>query len=200
MGRNEVENCDIKFGTSSKRRQCAELVTICDQFQTASGSGLPADSIYRARRDHGGDGVEQSRSRGDERVCSAGLHADAGTTGRQRRHPETAGRNRQDAAGARLGVAHHLDNAATAARAGVRSAAAPHWLQAGERMIALKDSHFAWMTALWLAGCGQQFVAAAETAAPPGGGFVDVTRESGVAEGLARHYERHPKWWLSGVN
>jgi len=31
-------------------------------------------------------------------------------------------------------------------------------------------------------------------------GFIDVTRESGLAEAMARHYETHPKWWLSGVN
>src|SRR5881296_3213620 len=31
-------------------------------------------------------------------------------------------------------------------------------------------------------------------------GFVDVTMESGVTEATARHYERHPKWWLSGLN
>src|SRR5439155_12796962 len=32
------------------------------------------------------------------------------------------------------------------------------------------------------------------------GGFVDVTKSSGVAAAIARHYERHPKWWLSGLN
>jgi hypothetical protein len=30
--------------------------------------------------------------------------------------------------------------------------------------------------------------------------FANVTRESGVADAMARHYEMHPKWWLSGVN
>ena len=30
--------------------------------------------------------------------------------------------------------------------------------------------------------------------------FANVTQESGVAEAMARHYEAHPKWWLSGVN
>ncbi|MBI3877169.1 MAG: VCBS repeat-containing protein, partial [Verrucomicrobia bacterium] len=35
---------------------------------------------------------------------------------------------------------------------------------------------------------------------PPGGAFIDVTQSSGVGEALARHYERHPKWWLSGLN
>jgi hypothetical protein len=33
-----------------------------------------------------------------------------------------------------------------------------------------------------------------------GAPFVNVTRESGVADAMARHYEVHPKWWLSGVN
>jgi hypothetical protein len=33
--------------------------------------------FHRARSDHGGDGVEQSRSRGDERICGAGVHANA---------------------------------------------------------------------------------------------------------------------------
>ena len=42
MGRLEVANCDFKFGSCSNRRRCAELVTICDQFQTASGRGLPS--------------------------------------------------------------------------------------------------------------------------------------------------------------
>lgn len=35
---------------------------------------------------------------------------------------------------------------------------------------------------------------------PPAPGFTDVTRESGVAEAIARHYATHPKWWLSGLN
>jgi hypothetical protein len=39
------------------------------------------------------------------------------------------------------------------------------------------------------------FVCAAEN-----GAFVDVTKSSGVGDALARHYERHPKWWLSGLN
>lgn len=30
--------------------------------------------------------------------------------------------------------------------------------------------------------------------------FANVTRESGIADALARHYEAHPNWWLSGVN
>jgi hypothetical protein len=30
--------------------------------------------------------------------------------------------------------------------------------------------------------------------------FVNVTHESGLADAMARHYELHPKWWLSGVN
>src|SRR5204863_9276198 len=31
-------------------------------------------------------------------------------------------------------------------------------------------------------------------------GFADATRSSGVGEAISRHYERHPKWWLSGLN
>jgi hypothetical protein len=31
-------------------------------------------------------------------------------------------------------------------------------------------------------------------------GFADATKSSGVSEAIARHYERHPKWWLSGLN
>jgi hypothetical protein len=30
--------------------------------------------------------------------------------------------------------------------------------------------------------------------------FTNVTKPSGVSEAMARHYEVHPKWWLSGVN
>jgi hypothetical protein len=29
---------------------------------------------------------------------------------------------------------------------------------------------------------------------------VDVTKASGVSDAVARHYERHSKWWLSGLN
>jgi len=47
--------------------------------------------FHRARRDHGGDDFEQSRSRGDERVCGAGVPADARATGGQRSDPQTAG-------------------------------------------------------------------------------------------------------------
>jgi imidazolonepropionase-like amidohydrolase len=31
-------------------------------------------------------------------------------------------------------------------------------------------------------------------------GFVDVTKSSGAGDAIDRHYERHPKWWLSGLN
>src|ERR1043165_8404285 len=31
-------------------------------------------------------------------------------------------------------------------------------------------------------------------------GFGDVTESSGVADAIARHYERHPKWWFSCLN
>jgi hypothetical protein len=30
--------------------------------------------------------------------------------------------------------------------------------------------------------------------------FTRVTKESGLADAIKRHYEQHPKWWLSGVN
>jgi hypothetical protein len=30
--------------------------------------------------------------------------------------------------------------------------------------------------------------------------FTDVTKESGIGDAIARHYEKHPKWWLSGLN
>src|SRR4029434_8845852 len=29
--------------------------------------------------------------------------------------------------------------------------------------------------------------------------FTDVTKESGVSEIVAKHYEQFPKWWLSGL-
>jgi hypothetical protein len=31
-------------------------------------------------------------------------------------------------------------------------------------------------------------------------GFADATKSSGLTDAIARHYERHPKWWLSGLN
>ena len=30
--------------------------------------------------------------------------------------------------------------------------------------------------------------------------FTDLTKQAGVTEAMARHYDAHPKWWLSGVN
>jgi hypothetical protein len=30
--------------------------------------------------------------------------------------------------------------------------------------------------------------------------FVDVTKTSGVGDAVQHHYQRHPKWWLSGLN
>lgn len=41
---------------------------------------------------------------------------------------------------------------------------------------------------------------AGASAATGGKGFVDLTQASGVGQALATHYERHPKWWLSGLN
>src|ERR1019366_3993563 len=48
----ELENLRSQFAASNfespqKRGCCAELVTICDQFQTGSGSGLPANGLHR---------------------------------------------------------------------------------------------------------------------------------------------------------
>src|SRR5258705_11362690 len=40
----------------------------------------------------------------------------------------------------------------------------------------------------------------AKTSIVEDGGFVDVTKSSGVADAIDRHYERHPRWWLSGLN
>ncbi len=34
---------------------------------------------------------------------------------------------------------------------------------------------------------------------PMAAGFVNVTRESGVADIVSRHYASYPKWWLSGL-
>jgi hypothetical protein len=55
---------------------------------------------------------------------------------------------------------------------------------------------------LLLAVCVHCTAGADEKPAAPStrGAFADVTKESGVGEALAQHYERHPKWWLSGLN
>jgi len=44
-------------------------------------------------------------------------------------------------------------------------------------------------------GSGISIGRAAET-----GRFSDVTGPSGVGKAIERHYERYPKWWLSGIN
>src|ERR1043166_3084138 len=41
---------------------------------------------------------------------------------------------------------------------------------------------------------------AAAQPAERGRGFIDVTESSGVADAIARQYERYPKWGLSGLN
>src|SRR5262245_12716718 len=38
------------------------------------------------------------------------------------------------------------------------------------------------------------------TPSPRGKGFTDVTKESGIADLVARQYEKHPRWWLSGLH
>jgi hypothetical protein len=42
--------------------------------------------------------------------------------------------------------------------------------------------------------------AAENLAVQPARPFTDVTKESGIAAAIAQHYERHPNWWLSGLN
>lgn len=58
------------------------------------------------------------------------------------------------------------------------------------------------VTALWFNVSSGQIVdqPSSATSTPASGVFVDVTKESGVGDQVARHYERHPKWWLSGLN
>ena len=94
---NESSNLKSQIATSSvevvQKEVFSELVTICDQFQTNIGCGLSPPGLHRTRRNHGGDGVEQPGSGGDERVCGAGVCPDARTPGRQRRHPQAAGRD-----------------------------------------------------------------------------------------------------------
>ena len=54
-----------------------------------------------------------------------------------------------------------------------------------------------------LAGLVGQAARGQTAAAAPAaekGGFIDVTKSSGAAGAVARHYERYPQWWLSGLN
>jgi hypothetical protein len=37
-------------------------------------------------------------------------------------------------------------------------------------------------------------------AAEASGPFTDVTKDSGVSDAMAAQYQKHPKWWLSGLN
>jgi hypothetical protein len=39
-----------------------------------------------------------------------------------------------------------------------------------------------------------------QSASPKVNGFSDVTQASGVASLVDQHYEKHPKWWLSGLH
>src|ERR1051326_5874382 len=48
---------------------------------------------------------------------------------------------------------------------------------------------------LALFGSGVSIGGAAE-----GRGFTDATKSSGIGDAIARQYERHPNWWLSGLN
>src|SRR5262245_13767731 len=40
----------------------------------------------------------------------------------------------------------------------------------------------------------------AQTTPLKANGFTDITRESGVADLVAQQYDKHPKWWLSGLH
>jgi hypothetical protein len=56
--------------------------------------------------------------------------------------------------------------------------------------------------AVWFASAPGQAAESISTASSTAANsrFVDVTKSSGVGDAMARHYERHPKWWLSGLN
>jgi hypothetical protein len=51
-----------------------------------------------------------------------------------------------------------------------------------------------------MACCFWPAVGAQSVATKPVPGFTDVTKASGVADAIARHYATHPNWWLSGLN
>src|SRR4030095_15761729 len=51
-----------------------------------------------------------------------------------------------------------------------------------------------------LAMCVHDTAGEEPTAASATGAFADATASSGVSDALARHYQRHPEWWLSGLN
>src|SRR5690348_17073694 len=42
-------------------------------------------------------------------------------------------------------------------------------------------------------------VGAQQTANSIAKAFTNITRESGIADALAKQYEAHPNWWLSGI-
>src|SRR5438552_2302506 len=61
------------------------------------------------------------------------------------------------------------------------------------------------LVALLLAVVGGTRLDAGPAPAAAGGargraGFTDVTKESGVDAVIDAHYQREPKWWLSGTN
>jgi hypothetical protein len=54
--------------------------------------------------------------------------------------------------------------------------------------------------ALLVTAASASLLASGAELAQPTGRFVDATQSSGVGGAISRHYERHPKWWLSGLN
>jgi hypothetical protein len=84
-----------KFADLKSKPAISKVQDVAKQENAANSSQIAMSSaqVPETRRNHGGDGVEQSRSRGDERVCGAGVHADARATGGQHSHSQTAGGN-----------------------------------------------------------------------------------------------------------
>ena len=67
-------------------------------------------------------------------------------------------------------------------------------------MLNTRQSFSRWVLAAAIAflfspACGAESVTAKSSPA-----FTDVTKESGVAEAITRHYATYPNWWLSGLN
>src|SRR5438093_12170242 len=75
-------------------------------------------------------------------------------------------------------------------------------MKARSPSLQLLQRSIAFFAAAMVAGLASRnsFGPASQTPVLQNGGFVDVTKSSGVGDAIARHYERHPKWWLSGLN
>ena len=62
-------------------------------------------------------------------------------------------------------------------------------------------SNWCWAVAAAAMTCSPWPSRGADSAAiKPSPAFTDVTKESGVAEAIARQYGAFPNWWLSGLN